>query len=103
MLIRKTNQLKKLKYNVILWFEKIALHPEYIVDAKKHTKVVVIPVKEWDIILEEIEELNDIRAYYAVKADKKDKIIPFSQAVNEIRSWNNELWNSDTAPKNPSI
>jgi hypothetical protein len=64
----------------------IALHPEYIVDTEKHTKAVVIPVKEWEIILGEMEELNDIRAYDAAKADKKDEIIPFSQAVNEIRA-----------------
>jgi hypothetical protein len=64
----------------------IALHPEYIVDTEKHTKAVVIPIKEWEIILGEMEELNDIRAYDAAKADKKDEIIPFSQAVNEIRA-----------------
>jgi hypothetical protein len=64
----------------------IALHPEYIVDTEKHTKAVVIPVKEWEIILGEMEELNDIRAYDAAKADKKDEVIPFSQAVNEIKA-----------------
>ena len=63
-----------------------ALHPEYIVDAKKHTKAVVIPVKEWDIILGEMEELNDIRAYDVAKSDKKDDVISFSQAVNEIKA-----------------
>ena len=64
----------------------IALHPEYIVDTEKHTKAVVIPVKEWELILGEMEELNDIRAYDAAKADKKDEVIPFSQAVNEIKA-----------------
>ena len=64
----------------------IALHPEYIVDIEKHTKAVVIPVKEWNIILDEMEELNDIRAYDVAKADDKDEIIPFSQAINEIRA-----------------
>jgi len=64
----------------------IALHPEYIVDTEKHTKAVVIPVKEWDIILGEMEELNDIRAYDAAKADNKDEVISFSQAVSEIRA-----------------
>ena len=64
----------------------IALHPEYIIDREKHTKAVVIPVKEWETILEEIEELNDIRAYDAAKADKDDKVVSFSQAINEIRA-----------------
>ena len=64
----------------------IALHPEYIVDTEKQTKAVVIPVKEWNIIIEEIEELDDIRAYDAAKADKNDEVIPFAQAVNEIRA-----------------
>ena len=64
----------------------LALHPEYIFDAKKHTKSIVIPVKEWDIILSEIEALNDIRVYDAAKAEKKDEILPFSQSVNKIRA-----------------
>ena len=64
----------------------IALNPEYIVDAEKHTKAVVIPIKEWDIILDEMEELDDIRAYDAAKADKNDEVISFSQAIDEIRS-----------------
>ena len=64
----------------------IVLHPEYIVDTEKHTKAVILPVKEWEIILDEMEELDDIRAYDVAKADKQDETIPFSQAINEIRS-----------------
>ena len=64
----------------------IALHPEYIVDAEKQTKAVVLPVKEWEVILGEMEELEDIRAYDIAKANKEDEVLPFSQAVNEIRA-----------------
>ncbi len=68
----------------------IAIHPEYIVDQKHNPKAVIVPIKEWNNILEEIEELEDIRAYDKAKADDKDEIISFAQAVDEIRS-NNAL------------
>ena len=66
----------------------IAIHPEYIVDQKHNPKAVIVPIKEWNRILEEMEELEDIRAYDEAKADSEDEIISFTQAVAEIRSNN---------------
>jgi len=61
----------------------IAVHPEYIVDDKSNRKAVVLPYKEWEGILEEMEELEDIRAYDAAK-NESDESIPFHQAIKEI-------------------
>lgn len=63
----------------------IALHPEYIIDEKAHKKAVVLPFVEWEKVLEDIEELEDIRAFDKAKAEK-DEILPFDQAIKEIRS-----------------
>ena len=63
----------------------IALHPEYIIDQSEHKKAVILPFNEWEKLLAEIEELEDIRAYDNAKSDD-DEIIPFEQAVEEIRS-----------------
>lgn len=60
-----------------------SIHPEYIVDEKQHKKSVVLPYSEWEKILEEIEELEDIRAYDKAK-NQDDEVIPFEQAVQEI-------------------
>jgi PHD/YefM family antitoxin component YafN of YafNO toxin-antitoxin module len=61
-----------------------ALHPEYIIDEQHHKKAVVLPYSEWKMILEELEELEDIRAYDAVKAENEELLL-FAQAVDEIK------------------
>ena len=46
-----------------------AIHPQYITD-KDGTKVsVVIPLAEYEQILEELDELDDIKLYDEAKAD----------------------------------
>ncbi len=61
------------------------IHAEYIVDEKSQKKAVVIPIKEWIKILEEIEELEDIREYDKAKY-AEDEEIPFDIAIKEIES-----------------
>jgi len=62
----------------------IELHEQYITDEKGIKKAVVIPVSEWQKIIDELEELEDIRAYDEAKA-KPSVPIPFEDAVNAIR------------------
>ena len=51
-----------------------AIHPQYITD-KDGTKVqVVIPLAEYEQILEELDELDDIRLYDEAKAGKEPSI-----------------------------
>jgi hypothetical protein len=40
----------------------IPLHPKYVVDEVSHKKAVIIPFSEWEYIVNEMEELVDIRA-----------------------------------------
>ena len=61
----------------------IRMHPEYLVDSKKHPRAVLIPLTEWKKLLEELEELDDIRAYDRAKSASQ-KSIPFDQAIREI-------------------
>ena len=46
----------------------VTLHPEFVFDEQQHRKAVLLPVAEWDQIVDELEELDDIRAYDAAKA-----------------------------------
>ena len=62
----------------------IKVHPEYIVDENSNRKSVVLPYSEWENIIEEMEELDDIRAYDQVKNEIEDEVVPFEQAVKEI-------------------
>jgi hypothetical protein len=64
----------------------IEVHPEYIVDENLNRKSVVLPYSEWKNIVEEMEELDDIRAYDRAKNDTEDEVVPFEQAVEEIEN-----------------
>lgn len=63
----------------------VTLHPEYVINSQQHTKSVLLPFDEWQQLLEELEELDDIRAYDEAKAQPGESI-PFEQAVREIRN-----------------
>ena len=52
--------------------------PQYITDKKGKKLSVVISMDQYKRMLEELEELEDIRLYDAVKA-RKEKSIPFTQ------------------------
>ena len=62
----------------------INVHPQFIVDENQQPQSVLLSIGEWERILEELEELDDIRAYDAAKANP-DEAIPFEQAVREIQ------------------
>ena len=62
----------------------VEMHPEYIVDDKQNTKAVVLPFKEWQKVLEALEELDDIKAYDDVKSQPSE-LISFEQAIDEIK------------------
>jgi PHD/YefM family antitoxin component YafN of YafNO toxin-antitoxin module len=54
-------------------FEKvhmINLHPQYINDTKGNKSMVVLSIQEFELLMEELEELKDTRLYdEARKAD----------------------------------
>jgi PHD/YefM family antitoxin component YafN of YafNO toxin-antitoxin module len=62
----------------------VTLHPEYVVDEKQRRRAVLLPAPEWEQVIEELEELEDIRAFDQAKSGPQDAI-PFEQAVREIR------------------
>jgi PHD/YefM family antitoxin component YafN of YafNO toxin-antitoxin module len=62
----------------------VTIHPQYVVDAQQRPQAVLLPVAEWERIVEELDELDDIRAYDAAKA-KPEETLAFEQAVREIQ------------------
>jgi len=62
----------------------VAVHPDYVVDESQNKKSVILSWEEWMHIVEELEELDDIRAYDAAKSGSQDAV-PFEQAVREIQ------------------
>jgi len=57
---------------------------KYVVDEKGERVSVLLDIKSYRKILDELEELEAIRAYDAAKASP-GKAIPFEKAVLEIK------------------
>ena len=61
----------------------ISIEPKVSKDENGNTKSVTLSAKEWNQILDELEELDDIRAFdQAVAEDSKS--IPFEKAIAQI-------------------
>jgi hypothetical protein len=56
----------------------------FLVDEEGHRLGVVLDIAEYQEILEDLEELESIRAYDTAKASD-DEAIPFEQALGEIQ------------------
>lgn len=61
------------------------LKERYVVDEQGNRISVVLDIADYQALLNQLEELECIRAYDAAKASK-DQAIPFGQAVAEIES-----------------
>ena len=59
------------------------VHALYVVDENQQRKAVLIPLAEWERSIDDLEELDDIRAYDKAKAGPQDTV-PFEQAVREM-------------------
>ncbi len=56
---------------------------KFVVDEKGNRVSVVLDIEDYERMLQDLEELESIRAYDAAKA-AKDEAIPFDQAVEEL-------------------
>ena len=61
----------------------ISIDPKLSKDANGKTKSVTLTAKDWDQVLDELEELDDIRAFDEALADNSPSI-PFEEALAEI-------------------
>lgn len=61
------------------------ISPQYIKDQEGKDIGVFLTTSDFQQLLEESEELGDIRAFDKAKSRKDEEVIPFRQAVEEIR------------------
>ncbi len=64
------------------------MEARYIMDESGKRVSVILPFEEYESMLEELEELEDIRAYDEARAALErgeDEVIPLEQAMREIR------------------
>ena len=61
----------------------ISIKGRYVVDEKGNRTGVILNIKDYQRILDDLEELESIRSYDAAKASG-DEVLPFEEAVKEI-------------------
>jgi hypothetical protein len=63
----------------------ISVHPQYINDPSGKRAMVVLPAKEFDALIEELEMQEDIRLYDAAMADR-GTALPIDEAFARIEA-----------------
>lgn len=66
----------------------IAVHPQYINDAKGQKSLVILPAKEFDTIIAELEDLEDIKLYDQAKKEDSGQRILFSDYLKNRKHKN---------------
>jgi len=61
----------------------VALHPQFVQDASHATTAVLVSWEEWKAVVEELEELEDLRAWDAAKSGSQE-VVAFEDAVKEL-------------------
>lgn len=64
----------------------LTIHPQYIKDAQGNKTMVVIPAKEFDALMEELEDLEDVRIYDEAKEQDNGERIPMDEAFKAIET-----------------
>lgn len=63
----------------------INIKERYLIDGNGNRIGVVLDIKDYHRLLQELEELESIRTYDASKASE-DEVVPFEQAAAEIEA-----------------
>ena len=63
----------------------MTLNENFVVDAKGKKVSVLLPIKEYQKLLDELEELEDIKAYDNATT-RKQEFIPLDKALQEIEA-----------------
>jgi PHD/YefM family antitoxin component YafN of YafNO toxin-antitoxin module len=66
----------------------IAVHPQYINDSNGKKSMVILTVKEFETIMEELEDLEDVRLYDQAKKEDTGERILFSDYLKNRRQQN---------------
>jgi len=66
----------------------IDVHPQYINDTKGKKSLVVLPIKEFESIMDELEELEDIRLYDEAKKEDTGERILFADYLASRKAKN---------------
>jgi len=68
----------------------LTINPQFVKDEKGRDLGVFLTKSDFDKLLDEIEDLEDIKAYDGAKSRTGQEFIPFEQALKEIKQSRNK-------------
>ncbi|OYU84573.1 MAG: hypothetical protein CFE24_05925 [Flavobacterium sp. BFFFF2] len=66
----------------------LSIHPQYINDSNGEKTLVVLPANEFDSIMEELDEFEDIKLYDEAKKGDQGERILFSDYIKNRKAKN---------------
>jgi hypothetical protein len=63
----------------------IAIHPQYVTDTNGNKSMVILPSKEFEDLIEELEDIEDVRLYDQAKKEDTGERILFSDYLKNRR------------------
>jgi hypothetical protein len=66
------------------------MRTQFITDKKGRKVSVILPIRDYNKMIEELEELEDIRAYDEAR-ESGEEVIPFEKAFMEIEAKRHDL------------
>jgi hypothetical protein len=64
------------------------LHPQYITDINGNKSMVILPSEEFDSILEELEDLEDVQLYDEAKKNDNGERISLTDYIKNRKAKN---------------
>jgi hypothetical protein len=64
----------------------MTLHPQYVTDSNGKAISVLLPMNEFKSILEELEDIEDVRLYDKAKKNDDGVRIPMDEAFKKIEA-----------------
>jgi len=68
----------------------ISVHPQYIKDTNGKKTFVILPAKEFDILLQKMEEQEDIHLYDQAREEDDGQRVPMEEAFKMIEAKRNK-------------
>lgn len=62
----------------------VSVHPQYIKDANGNNSLVVLSIKEYEAIMEELDDLEDVALYDEAKKNDDGERISLEEAFRMI-------------------
>ena len=66
----------------------ITVHPQYINDSNGNKSFVILPAQEFEAMLENLEDLEDIRLYDEAKMEEDGERVLFSDYLKKRKQKN---------------